>query len=395
MFSSRFHFDLTLNRLMETLQAKRAAGVEVLDLAESNPTRAGFDYAAADILSALTQPQAMLYEPTPRGLPVARLAITNYYLQRNKTIHPDSLFLTASTSEAYGHLFKLLADPGDEVLVPKPSYPLLDFLTALDSVRPIQYPTTYNSKLGWRIDTETLPDLITDKTKAIVVVSPNNPTGSYLKTNELAQLNALCAKNNLALIVDEVFSDYRYQSAADQVETAVGNEGALTFVLSGLSKIIGLPQVKLGWIQVSGPASLVAETQSRLEFIADTYLSVATPVQHAAERLLAQRQAMQKQIIARLDDNHRFLEAQCAKLPNCRPLLREGGWYAVLEIDDDGAQVSDDERVQQLLEQDNIFVHPGYFYDFDQDGILVLSLLTPPAIFQAGVSKILAHIRMI
>ncbi len=389
MFSSRFHFDLTPNRLMETLQAKKAAGVEVLDLTESNPTQAGFNYNAPEILSALAQPQAMLYEPSPRGLPAARQAITNYYLQYNKTIDSDSVFLTASTSEAYSYLFKLLADPGDEVLVPKPSYPLLDFLTALDSVQPVQYPLKYDAGRGWKIDLEALRNLISDKTKAIVVVSPNNPTGSYLKTGELAQLNALCAKNNLALIVDEVFSDYRYQSTAGQVETAVGNEGALTFALSGLSKVVGLPQVKLGWIQVSGPASRVAEAGSRLEFIADTYLSVATPVQHAVERLLAQRQAIQQQIIARLDDNHRFLESQCAASPNCRPLIREGGWYAVLEIDD-GAP--DDELVQQLLEQDNVFVHPGYFYDFDQDGILVLSLLTPPATFQAGVSKILAHL---
>ncbi len=380
---------------MEALQAKKAAGIEVLDLTESNPTCAGFSYDAVEILGALTQPQAMLYEPSPRGLPAARQAITNYYLQRNKTIHADSLFLTASTSEAYSHLFKLLADPGDEVLVPKPSYPLLDFLTALDSVQPIQYPITYNHQHGWRIDLDALHNLISTRTKAIVVVSPNNPTGSYLKANELAELNALCAKNNLALIVDEVFADYRYQARADQVETAVGNEGALTFVLSGLSKVVGLPQVKLGWIQVSGPASLVAEAGSRLEFIADTYLSVATPVQHAVERLLAQRQAIQQQIIARLDDNHRVLESQCAASPNCRVLIREGGWYAVLEIDGDGAQASDDDRVLQLLEQDNVFVHPGYFYDFDRDGILVLSLLTPPSIFQAGVSKILAHIRMI
>ena len=393
MFSSRFHFDLTPNRLMQTLQAKKAAGVEVLDLAESNPTRAGFNYDASEILSALAQPQAMLYEPSPRGLPAARQAITNYYLHHHKTIHPDSVFLTASTSEAYSHLFKLLADPGDEVLVPKPSYPLLDFLTALDSAQPVQYPITYNHQHGWQIDIDALRNLISNRTKAIVVVSPNNPTGSYLKTGELAQLNALCAKNNLALIVDEVFSDYRYQARADQVETAVGNEGALTFVLSGLSKVAGLPQVKLGWIQVSGPASLAAEAQSRLEFIADTYLSVATPVQHAAERLLTQRQAIQKQIITRLDDNHRFLESQCAASPNCRVLIREGGWYAVLEIDDD-AQASDDDLVLQLLEQDNVFVHPGYFYDFDHDGILVLSLLTPPAIFQTGATKILAHLSL-
>jgi|CXWL01.1.fsa_nt_gi aspartate/methionine/tyrosine aminotransferase len=391
MFSSRFSFDLTPNRLMQTLQAKKAAGVEVLDLAESNPTRAGFNYDAAEILSALAQPQAMLYEPSPRGLPAARQAITNYYLQHNKTIDSDSVFLTASTSEAYSHLFKLLAEPGDEVLVPKPSYPLLDFLTALDSVQSVQYPLKYDARRGWEIDLEALYNLISDKTKVIVVVNPNNPTGSYLKTSELSQLNALCAKHNLALIVDEVFSDYRYQIRADQVETAVGNDGALTFALSGLSKVVGLPQVKLGWIQVSGPPSLAAEAQSRLEFIADTYLSVATPVQHAAERLLTQRDSIQKQIITRLNDNHRFLESQCAASPNCRVLIREGGWYAVLEIDGD-AQASDDDRVLQLLEQDNVFAHPGYFYDFDQDGILVLSLLTPPATFQSGLSKILARL---
>jgi len=389
MFSARLDRDLTPNQLAETLAAKRAAGIEILDLTESNPTRAGFNYDPK-ILTALAQPQAMLYEPHPRGLPSARRAVADYYGARGHAIRPDSLTLTTSTSEAYGYLFKLLADPGDEILLPRPSYPLLDFLTALDSVRVVHYPLRYDDAKGWRIDLERLFHSVGENTAALVVVNPNNPTGSFLKSDELKELNSICAARHLALIVDEVFSDYGSGNDPMRVATtaSVPTE-ALTFTLSGLSKVAGLPQVKLGWIQVGGPPELCAEAQARLDVIADTYLSVSTPVQHAAPTLLAGRDMIQQQIKTRITENHHFLEEYCPGV--ARPLRYEGGWYAVLETE---SAAPEEELAQRLLEHDNVLIHPGYFFDFDSDGMLVVSLLTPTATFQTGISKLLARLNL-
>lgn len=386
MFSSRLNWDAPPNPLLQSLAAKRAAGVEILDLTESNPTRAGFTYDGREILNALAHSQSLLYEPSPRGLPTARQAVADYYHDRGRVIDPDSIFLTASTSEAYGHLFKLLANPGDEILVPRPGYPLFDFLSALESVQQIYYPLGYDDALGWQINFERLRAAIGPRTRAIVVVNPNNPAGNYLKQRELAELNTLCAGRRLALIVDEVFSDYGHGEDSQRVETAVGSEGALTFVLSGLSKIAALPQMKLGWIQIGGPEPLVAAACARLEFIADTYLSVSVPIQHAAPTLLANRRHIQRQITTRINDNFGWLRQQCSQSRKCHALSREGGWYAVLEFHD---PASDDERVSQLLDLDHVFVHPGYFYDFAREGYLVLSLLTPTEVFQSGVERIL------
>jgi aspartate/methionine/tyrosine aminotransferase len=394
MFSSRLSWDLTPNRLSEALEVKRASEVEVLDLTESNPTRAGFKYDEAEILSAMAQPQSMLYQPTPRGLPKARRAIAEYYKSRASNIDPDSIFLTASTSEAYAYLFKLLGDPGDEVLAPQPSYPLLDFLTALESLKLTRYPLQYDYNMGWQIDFEALRASISDRAVTIVAVSPNNPTGSCLKKRELDELNDLCDKHGLALIVDEVFSDYvsfpphpdpLHRKGDDRVETAAGNKGALTFVLSGLSKVLGLPQLKLGWIQVSGPEGVSSEARSRLELIADTYLSVATTVQHAVERLLPKRDVIQRQIVARTEENGSFLEKKCSEVSGCRVLIREGGWYSVVKLQ---SGISDDQMAHRLLMKDNVIVHPGYFYDFPDGDFLVLSLLTPIATFREGISRL-------
>ncbi|MBM4423830.1 MAG: pyridoxal phosphate-dependent aminotransferase [Chloroflexi bacterium] len=386
MFSSRLHWNLTPNQLLETLAAKRAAGIDILDLTESNPTRAGFVYDDTEILRALAQPKSLLYQPSPRGLPAARAAVADYYRDRGREIDPDSIFLAASTSEAYGWLFKLLADPGDEILVPQPGYPLFDFLTALESVRQIPYPLRYDDSAGWQINFERLQAAIGPRTRAIVAVNPNNPAGVFLKQRELAALNALCAERRLALIVDEVFSDYGCGKDEARVETTAGNEGALTFVLSGLSKVAGLPQVKLGWIQISGPQTVAAESASRLEFIADAYLSASASVQHAAPILLASRSSIQQQIIERLDSNHRWLETR-ARASLRRVLKREGGWYAVMDFAD---SVADSDRAQRWLEEFNVFVHPGYFYDFAREGFAVVSLLTPPQTFMAGIQRLLA-----
>lgn len=388
MFSLRANWDLTPNRLIESLELKRAAGVDVLDLTESNPTDAGFKYDEPGILDALSQPESMLYQPSPRGLLTARKAIADYYRSHSKNVDPESILLTASTSEAYGYLFKLLTNPGDEILIPQPGYPLFDFLAGLECLQIIHYPLRYSENKGWQIDIESMRALISNKTAAIIAINPNNPTGSYIKEFELDSINKLCNQYQLALIVDEVFLDYGYKEDSDRAGTVASNNQALTFVLSGLSKVLGLPQVKLGWIQVNGPEPLCSNAQERLEFIADTYLSVATPVQLAAKRLLDQRDLIQTQILARIQGNGHFLKTQCGKLADCRMLTSEGGWYAVIEMPPD---LSDEEIAHQLLDQEDVFIHPGYFYGFEKDNYLIVCLLTPTATFQEGISRIISR----
>lgn len=390
MFSSRLNWSFAVNRLSKVLEAKLASGMKVLNLTESNPTHAGFDYPEKEILAALSKPSLLRYEPDPRGLPAARQAVADYYRSRGEDVNLESIHLTASTSEGYAYLFKLLADPGDEVLVPQPSYPLFDFLAALESVHVARYPLKYDDEFGWQINLEALGNIITTKTKAIILVNPNNPTGSFIKKSELEKLNELCAEHDLALIVDEVFSDYAYGGDVQRVRSLVGNPHALTFVLSGLSKICALPQMKLGWIHVGGPVGLVAETRERLDFIADTYLSVSTPVQHAAAELLSLRQEMQRQIIERVLRNDKYLRTRSAELPFCRVLKQEGGWYAILEIT---GEFSEEDFCLTLLEDDNVFLHPGYFFDFPKQGFLVLSLLTPQAIFEEGVNRVVSRLK--
>lgn len=389
MFSSRFTWSLHANQLSRLLEAQQAAGRVILDLTESNPTQAGFAYPAATILPALAQPQSLRYEPSPSGLPLARAAIAGYYASLGHSVSAESFHLTASTSEGYAFLFKLLADPGDEVLAPQPSYPLFDFLTALESVRLLHYPLRYDEQSGWRIDLERLAATISTKTRALIVVNPNNPTGSFLIQDELQALNALCREHELALISDEVFADYGHGENPQRVTTLIDNPAALTFVLGGLSKMLGLPQMKLAWIHVSGPANLAAAARERLDFIADTYLSVGTPVQHAAPRWLAVRQEMQQQIHQRLATNENHLRTQCRSFPGVKLLQREGGWYTVLALP---PAVREEEFTLALLEQDHVLVHPGYFFDFAQEGFLVVSLLTRPELFQEGMARLLARL---
>ncbi len=388
MFSQRLPWPLTTNRLNLAREEKKAAGVEILDLTESNPTHAGLIYNEAELLRALSPPESIKYEPDSRGLEPARTAVASYYAERGEAVDLQNLFLTASTSEAYAYLFKLLANPGDEILAPLPCYPLLDFLAALESVHLQHYPLRYDETQGWQIDFAVLENLITTKTVALVLVHPNNPTGSFLKTHELARLNALCLEHHLALLCDEVFLDYASDANA-RPASLVSNQATLTFVVSGLSKISALPQMKLGWIYVAGPEAWCQEASTRLEFIADTYLSVGTPVQHAAEKLLALRHDMQRQIQARTQANLAFLLELCRTRPNCRVLLREGGWYAVLKIP---PEISEERFCVSLLKEGNVFVHPGYFFDFAQPGFLVLSLLTPPRIFQEGTQRMLTRL---
>jgi len=376
MFSSRLNTSAEVNRITRRLGELRAAGRSILDLTESNPTRAGIAYPAAEIARLLSDARALTYEPEPAGLPAAREAVARYYAERGESVGPGSILLTSSTSEAYAWLFKLLADPGDEVLVPRPSYPLFEYLAALESVRVVPYPLVYHS--AWAIDLDSLRGAINPRTRAIVVVNPNNPTGSFLKRDEYETLATLCRAHDLAIISDEVFSDYALTEDPRRIPTLAAAEDVTTFALSGLSKIAGLPQIKLGWMVVNRP-----EAMARLEFIADTYLSVSTPVQWAAAGLLALRESIQGQIRARLRHNLQTLQAQFGPDSPMRVLHVEGGWYAVVQVP---RIRSEEEWTLDLLERNQVLVQPGFFYDFEGEAFLVVSLLTPETVFSEGIA---------
>lgn len=394
MFSSRIKWDLTANRLAGLLAEKRAAGQPFFDLTEANPIRAGLLGGGSDWLQSFSRPAILTYDPNPRGLAAARAAVSRYYAGRGDDLPVDQLHLTASSSEGYSWLFKLLADHGQAVLVPQPSYPLFDFLATLEGVRLLPYQLRYYHHLGWRIDfdslTRTLDQAANDgnSVRAIIVVSPNNPTGSFIRQDELAGLNRLCREHDLALIVDEVFSDYVITTDPARVPSLIGNREALTFVLSGLSKVLALPQMKLGWIATSGPPGLVGEALDRLDLIADTFLSVGAPVQHAAPEWLDRRAALQAGIMARLRTNLATI-ANHPRLAPSRLLRAEGGWYATLEIP---RYLSEEELVLRLLAEDGLLLHPGYFFDFEREGFLVLSLLPEPGKFAAALDRLFSRL---
>jgi hypothetical protein len=387
MFSARVPASLAPNRLSMRLAALRAAGEPILDLTESNPTRVGLDYPAG-LLAPLADAAGLRYEPSPRGLAVAREAIAIDALRHGLDIDPANIVLTASTSEAYGFLFKLLCDPGDEVLVPRPSYPLFEHLSALDDVRAVPYLLDYYGR--WTIDVDSVARAVTPRTRAVLVVSPNNPTGSRLASQERDALAALCAQHGLALIGDEVFADYTLHGVRgnDHLSVLNGATPALTFALGGLSKAIGLPQAKLGWMLVGGPAEAVGPALDRLDLIADTYLSVSTPVQLAAPLLLERGQAVRAAIQARITANLRALERALTQAPGCTLLHADAGWTAVLRVP---ATRGEEDLVLDLLERDRVLIMPGYFYDFPTEAYLILSLLPDPIVFGDAITRVLAR----
>jgi hypothetical protein len=326
------------------------------------------------------------YEPNPRGLLIARQAVAEYYQQRGEKIDPDQIHLTVSTSEAYMFLFKLLTDNGQNVLVPQPSYPLFEFLAGFEGVELAPHRLVYHEeKEEWRIDFDSVNAAINSQTRAIMLVNPNNPTGSFVKREELAELNRLCAEHGLALIVDEVFSDYAFSADPALIPTLAGNSEVLTFVLSGLSKILGLPQMKLGWIVVNGPEDLRRQAQEYLDLLADAYLSVSTPIQHAAPLWLKLQPLLQDQIKERIKANLESLQKQFGHHPNYHLLRTEGGWYAVIALP---FLQREEKFVLLTLERDNVLVHPGYFFDFPHEGFLVVSILPPPEIFCEGAGRL-------
>ena len=385
MFSTRTSWSLAPNRLSLLLREQREAGLPILDLTESNPTRCGFAVDAQEILAPLNDTRALLYQPDPRGLLVAREAVAQYYSERGANVDPDQIFLTASTSEAYSFVFRLLANPGDKILAPQPSYPLFDFLGALNDVVVSPYPLAYND--GWQVDLQALASRWDSRSRAVLVVHPNNPTGSYIQARELAGMTELCRQNGAAIIADEVFADYGFSSDAERVVTHAQNNEVLTFTLSGLSKISALPQMKLAWIVVSGPAELRSQAIARLEVIADTYLSVSAPVALATPAWLALQGSIQTQVLERVEGNLRQIDSMLTPgLPLSR-LKVEGGWYAILRVP---ATRSDEVWAAELLTETGVSLHPGHFYDFPSEGYLVLSLLPTPAVFAEALTKIIS-----
>lgn len=379
-FSTRIHWDLRPNSLSLALEQKRRAGAKILDLTESNPTRANIEYPGHRMLAAFFKSESLRYEPAAQGLLSTRKAVAESLTPRPD---PERMLLTASTSEAYSYLFKLLADPGDELLVPRPSYPLFDFLAALEGVRVVQYPLHYFD--GWALDIEALRQAVTPRSKAIVLVNPNNPTGSFLKRGELEDLIVLCGEHNLALISDEVFSDYAFGPDPERVSTIADVDQVLTFAMGGLSKMAGLPQMKLGWIIVNGPEAICSEALNRLELIADTFLSVSTPIQQAAPSLIELKPEIQGQIRRRCATNLASLDLAIGSAPEIERLRVEGGWYATLRMP---RTRSEEELVLDLLEHENILVQPGFFYDFESEVFLIVSLLTPEQEFTEGIRRI-------
>jgi len=365
----------------------RSSGASFLDLTISNPTQCGFRYDEKTILGAFQNAKSLSYDPEPRGLLTARQEVARYYQQdHGVTVDPEALLLTTSTSEAYSYVFRLLCNPHDEILVPKPSYPLFEFLADLQDVSLIPYLLEYAD--GWFIDFRSLVRAITPRTRAMLLVHPNNPTGSYVHSEEAQRLSDLCRERNLALIVDEVFLDY---SIADQPhKTFAANQDRLTFTLSGLSKIAALPQMKVAWISTTGPNELACAARDRLEVIADTYLSLNSPTQWAFPALLEQRRSLQPQMLDRVRKNWACLKSLVAGCSSCELLDTEGGWYAVLRTSGEG---SDEDLAIDILQEAHVLVQPGHFYDFPSDRYLVVSLITPCDDFQKGIFRLLEFLR--
>jgi len=384
-FSSRVPGDLQPNRLARLHADLRRRGTPILDLTQSNPTAAGlaFDRRALD---GLGSPGALVYEPEPFGLRSARDAVAADFARRGRRVDADRIVLTASTSEAYAYLFKLLCEPGDTVLVPAPSYPLFEHLATLEGVRPVPY--LLDADDGWSLDPDEVVSRLSPVTRAVVVVSPNNPTGTFLTRGELDVLVTICADRGLALVGDEVFFDYPLDECRSRIASVLDQTRVLAFSLGGLSKSAGLPQVKLGWIAAGGPDVVVAQALSRLEIIADTYLSVSSPVQHAASALLAGAASRRAAIQARIAGNLEVLRGLVAAHPACRVGRVEGGWSAVVQVP---RTEGEEALVLRLLAEDGVLVHPGYFFDFPREAFIVLSLLPEPRTFGEGARLALAR----
>jgi len=387
MFASRTDWRLEPNPFAAAIEEHRRRGRPLLDLTNSNPTTCGFRYPQERLFAGLTNRRALLYEPESQGLRPAREAIANYYRGRpgffgaNSSVDPGHIVITSGTSEAYSYIFRLLCEVGDDVLVPAPSYPLFEYLADLADIHAVPYPLTYDQ--GWQVDRAGLVSALTARSKAVIVVHPNNPTGSFVKRDEAQKLAEICASRDLAIIADEVFLDYT--DGTELPSTFACQSPVLTFTLSGLSKISLLPQMKLAWIVISGPEALARTAMQRLEVIGDTYLSPSTPGQLALPEMLDMRGHLQAQMRQRLCANLGFLDALLPRGGPLECLKREGGWYVVLRVP---VTRSDEDLAIELLESCDVLVHPGHFFDFSRDGFLVVSLIVGEAEFQEGARRL-------
>jgi len=387
MFASRTNWRLETNRLTRALEEHRKSGRELLDLTTSNPTTCGLVYPEREILAALTDQRALVYRPESKGLREAREAVAVYYAGRvgfsasATRVDPERILLASGTSEAYTHIFRLLCEAGDEILVPAPSYPLFEFLADLADIRLVPYTLLYDH--GWQIDFASLRGALTPRSRAMLIVHPNNPTGSFVKPRETTELAEICAAREMAIVADEVFLDYTGSAAPAQ--TFAFHDAALTFTLSGLSKISLLPQMKLAWTVVSGPDPVVQTAIDRLEIIADTYLSPSTPIQLALPKFLSLRHTLQTQLQHRISANLSALDNILRESKSLTRLDREGGWYAILRVP---VTATDEDLTVALLERSSVLVHPGHFFNFSREGFLVLSLITPSEQFQEGLWRL-------
>jgi len=388
-FSRRIPVSREPNALGRAFSEARASGRRVINLAESNPTRVGAALPAERVLPALARPAALSYEPDPRGLSAARSAVASWYASEGCPVDPRDLFLAASTSEAYGWLFKLLADPGDSVLVPKPGYPLFEYLAGLEGVEAVPYPLEYLHPAGWSIDLDALESALkTRRPKAVVLIHPNNPTGSYIGRRERSRVLDLCGESGAVVIADEVFLPYPLEDPAEP--SFAGESEVPCFVLNGFSKLLGLPQMKLGWIVLAGPARYREEAAGRLEIIADTYLSTGAPILNAAGDLLPLAPGFVEGLRGRLAENLGFLRGSLEGEGSPYRVLRcSGGWTAVLELP---RILPEEELALGLLREEGIFVHPGYFFDFPREAFLALSLLPRTEDFREGAGRLRAYL---
>ena len=386
-FSDRTDWEATLNRVTAVLNDLKKSGEQIYDLTVSNPTRCGFHFFNKTFLNALLDERGLMYDPDPYGMSNARQAVVQYYASQGVDLREDQIFLTASTSEAYGFLFRLLVNPGQNVVFPKPSYPLFEFLSGIHDVQWRTYDLVYRKE--WRLDGRNFRSAVNDQTRAVIVVNPNNPTGSCLNADEIKRIYQAGLASDIPIICDEVFLDYQY-SPGCRTQTLAGEGAQLTFVLNGLSKLLALPQMKCSWIAMSGPDHLVAEARRRLEIIADTYLSVNTPVQYALPQWMLSRKQIQKEILDRVMENRLFLEEQLRLTGKRAKLLRaDGGWSAVISC----PGIEEEEFILSLLTGQKVFIHPGYFFDFQEAGYCVASLLPEKEIFQEGVRRLTDRIR--
>lgn len=386
-FAERTAWESSDNPLSQALSAIKYDGQPWHDLTVSNPTQCGFDYSSKLFLRPLRNSNNLIYSPKSRGLQTAREEVVKYYASKNQTVYADRMLLTASSSEAYNYIFRLLFNPGDRVLIPSPSYPLFNYLAQINDADVALFPLRFEKeKDSWRIDFDHLAAVLTEKTKAIILVNPNNPTGSYIQKDELERLTSICQERNLAIICDEVFTDFPLAMDDNNVTSLVDVDKVLTFVIGGLSKALAMPQMKLSWVCVNGPRDVVDLAMHKLDIIADTFLSVATPPQNALEAWFDARDHIQSQIMTRLQTNLEILISMLTNNPSMHLLPVHGGWYVSIRIDG----VEDDEEFAiNLLQTKRTYVHPGYLFDFDDSGYIVLSLLTQPEDWKKGIKQLL------